>query len=315
MRQQRTIAEKVSCTGLGLHCGMPVQLTLRPGRVDSGVVFIRRCGAEKIEIGARPGAVSSTCHATTLSCGSVRVSTVEHLLAALHSLRIDNVRVELDSPEVPAMEGSALSFVRLLHSAGVYRQNAPGASIRILRPVEVVDGMRRISIEPSRGLRISYAVEFEHPAIGRQEFEVRRLNSEVFEREIAPARTFGFLEDVDELWRAGLARGCSLENTIVLDDCRVMNPEGLLWPNECVRHKILDLIGDLALLGLPIQGHVRAERGGHSLHHRLLRALLESPQAWRVVDGVENLSLSGSLSDHASSLTRGSVGQARVQNS
>ncbi len=314
MRQQRTIAEKVSCTGLGLHCGMPVELTLRPARANTGVVFVRRFAGERVEIRARARAVCSTSHATTLSSGRVRVSTVEHLLAALHSLQIDNVRAELDGPEVPVMEGSALSFVRLLNAAGIYRQNAPGASIRIVRPVEVSDGDRLISIEPGHGFQISYAVEFAHPAIGRQEFEVPRLTSEVFAREIAPARTFGFLEEVHELWRTGLARGGSLENTVVLDDRRVLNPEGLLWPDEFVRHKILDLIGDLSLLGLPIQGHVRVERGGHSLHHRLARAVIESPEAWRIIGGVDGL-VTSRLARHTSRSVGETSDEVRAQNS
>ena len=261
---------------------MPVQLTLRPARAHTGIVFVRRDVGEGSEIHARPGAVSSTSHATTLSQGDVSVSTVEHLLASLYSLGIDNVRVELDGPEVPVMDGSAQCFVDLLRSAGVYRQQAPRARFSVVRPLEVVDGERRISIEPAAGFRISYALDFEHPAIGRQELQIPRLGPRVFQREIARARTFGFLEEVNGLWRSGLARGGSLENTVVLDDRRVINHEGLRWPDEFVRHKILDLIGDLSLLGLPIHGHVRVERGGHSLHHRLACALLDNPDAWRV---------------------------------
>lgn len=289
MHKQRTIAEKVSARGTGLHCGQAVGLTLRPARSDHGVVFVRRDLPESREIPARPGSVRSTSHATTLACGDATVATVEHLLAALHSMQIDNVLVELDGPEVPVMDGSAIDFVELLRCAGVFQQSAPRARFCIVRPLEVVDGDRRISIEPSRGFRISYAVDFAHPAIGRQSLELPSLDSASFIREIARARTFGFLEEVNELWRAGLARGGSLENTVVLDENRVMNPNGLRWPDEFVRHKILDLIGDLSLLGLPVQGHVRVERGGHSLHHRLVCALLESPQSWRVKEGADVL--------------------------
>jgi UDP-3-O-[3-hydroxymyristoyl] N-acetylglucosamine deacetylase len=285
LRQQRTIAEKVSVQGVGLHCGLPIELTLRPGRIDSGVVFVRRDLPDEGEIPARPGAVRSTSHATTLARGAAVVSTVEHLLAALHAMRIDNVRVEVDGPEVPVMDGSAIGFVELLGRAGVFAQSAPRAQFSVVRPLEVDEGGKRIAIEPADGFYVSYALDFAHPAIGHQELELPRLGPGVFEREIARARTFGFLEEVNELWRAGLARGGSLENTVVLDERRVLNPDGLRWPDEFVRHKILDLLGDLSLLGLPIRGRVRVERGGHSLHHRLICALLENPQAWRVTDG------------------------------
>jgi len=283
LHQQCTIAEKVSCTGPGLHSAVPVQLTLHPARAGCGVVLLRRDGGRGIEIPVRPTAVSSTSHATTLACGEVKVATVEHLLAALHGLGIDNVQIEVDGPEVPVMDGSAAAFVHLLQRAGVYPQREQRAVLQVIEPVEIVEAERRISIEPDTGFRISYAIEFAHPAIGRQELAVAHLDAATFVREIACARTFGFLDEVNELWRAGLARGGSLQNTVVLDGQQVLNPEGLRWPDEFVRHKVLDLIGDLSLLGSRIQGHVRVERGGHSLHHRLVRALLATPAAWRIV--------------------------------
>lgn len=283
MFEQTTIAEKVSCTGRGLHSGLPIQLTLRPARANHGIVFVRTDEPGSVELPARPASVSTTFHATTLSRGETRVATVEHLLAALYALGIDNARVELDGPEVPVMDGSAAPFVSLVRSAGVFKQSESRAILRIERPVEVVDGDRSILIEPARRFRISYAIEFDHPAIGRQEYRMLRFTSRLFEREIAPARTFGFLHDVSALWRAGLARGGSLSNTIVLDDRRVLNSGGLRCPDEFVRHKVLDLVGDLALLGLPIQGHVRVERGGHGLHQALVREILASPEAWRLL--------------------------------
>ena len=279
---QQTIAEKVSCTGVGLHTGAPASLTLHPARADSGIVFVRIDGDERIEVPARASEVSSTELATTLGSGSASVATVEHLLAALYGLGIDNVRIEVDGPEVPVLDGSAAPFVYLLRSAGVFTQRRPRRVLEILRPIQVSDGVRSISIEPSRHFDVSYAVDFEHPAIGRQELELHPLAPEVFEVEIAPARTFGFLADVEAMWDAGFALGGSLENTVVLDDQRVMNREGLRFADEFARHKVLDLLGDLALMGVFLQGHVRAERGGHSLHQRLVRAIAEQPDAWRI---------------------------------
>ena len=289
MRQQ-TIAEKVSCTGIGLHSGRLVQLALHPARANAGIVFARTDLPGAPEIPARPGAVSSTQFATTLARDGVSVATVEHLLAAVHALGIDNLRVELDGPEVPVMDGSAASFAWLLREAGFFPQRAPRPVLRIRRPIAVEEGDRRILVEPARALRVSYAVDFEHPAIGRQEFQLDRLDAGLFEREVAGARTFGFLSEVQDLWRAGFARGGSLENAVVLDAEGVVNPGGLRWPDEFVRHKVLDLLGDLALIGLPLLGHVVVERGGHSLHQRLVAAVLDTPEAWRIEEPGSGLS-------------------------
>jgi UDP-3-O-[3-hydroxymyristoyl] N-acetylglucosamine deacetylase len=277
---QRTIAEKVSCTGIGLHGGAPVHLTLQPARAGSGVVFVRTDTPAPVEIPVHPDFVVDTRMATTLGVGDVRVGTVEHLLAALHGLGIDNVRVELDGPEVPVMDGSAASFVLLVRMAGIFEQRVPRRVLRIREPVEVRDGDRVARIEPGRGFRVSYAVDFDHPVIGRQSLSDMAVTPEVFEREISRARTFGFLRDVEALWRVGLGQGGGLENTVVLDERRVMNREGLRWPDEFVRHKVLDLVGDLALLGRPVEGHLRVSKGGHALHQALVAALLESePEA------------------------------------
>jgi UDP-3-O-[3-hydroxymyristoyl] N-acetylglucosamine deacetylase len=285
MRKQRTIAEKVSCTGIGLHNGAPVQLTLLPARANAGIVLVRTDLGTPVEIPARAAAVTSTRFATTLGRGDATVGTVEHLLAAVYGLGVDNIRIEVGGPELPVMDGSAASFVYLLRSAGIFEQRERCAVLRFRRPVEVRDGKRWIRIEPAREFRISYAVEFDHPAVRRQEFSLTGGDPGRFEREVAAARTFGFLNDVRSLWDAGLAKGGSLENTVVLDDEGVVNPEGLRWPDEFVRHKVLDLYGDLALLGLPIEGHVRAERGGHALHQRLVSAVLADPHAWRIHQG------------------------------
>jgi UDP-3-O-[3-hydroxymyristoyl] N-acetylglucosamine deacetylase len=282
---QQTIAEKVSCTGIGLHSGEPVQLTLHPARTDSGIVFVRTDLGAPVEIPARARSVSSTTFATTLGCNGVSVGTVEHLLAAVYGLGIDNVRIELDGPELPVMDGSAAPFVYLLRSAGIFAQRAPRRVLRVRRKLEIVDGQRSISIEPARDFRVTYAVDFDHPVIRRQELRLGPIDAEGFERDISAARTFGFLREVRGLWEAGFARGGSFDNTVLLDEESVANPGGLRWSDEFVRHKVLDLFGDLALLGMPVRGHVRAERGGHALHQQLVNALLANPEAWVVDEG------------------------------
>ncbi|MCC6642689.1 MAG: UDP-3-O-acyl-N-acetylglucosamine deacetylase [Deltaproteobacteria bacterium] len=281
--RQRTIAEKISCTGIGLHSGAPVQLTLHPARLDTGIVFVRSDAGRGAEIPARIDRVGSTQLATTLGHNGSGVGTVEHLLAALYGLGIDNVRIELDGPEVPVMDGSAAPFVFLIRAAGIFEQRGARRVLRVRRPVEVRDGERMARIDPCRGFRISYHIDFRHPAIGRQDLPDFELSEGSFERELSRARTFGFLHEVEALWRAGLGRGGSLDNTIVLDERQVLNPEGLRMADEFVRHKALDLLGDLALLGLPLEGRVRVVRGGHALHQRLMRALLDTPGATEIV--------------------------------
>jgi UDP-3-O-[3-hydroxymyristoyl] N-acetylglucosamine deacetylase len=279
---QRTIAEKISCTGIGLHSGAPVQLTLLPARVGSGIVFVRTDLAHPVEIPARAEFVTSTRYATTLGRGDATVGTVEHLLSALYALGVDNARIEVDGPEVPVMDGSAASFVFLIHAAGLFDQRTPRRRMRIRRRLEVREGDRVVRVEPARDLRVSYAVDFVHPAIGRQALENLSIDGDGFERELARARTFGFLHEVEALWRAGLARGGSLDNTVVLDGRRVLNRSGLRFADEFVRHKTLDLLGDLALIGMPLAAHVVVERGGHALHQQLVAKLLATPGAWTV---------------------------------
>jgi UDP-3-O-[3-hydroxymyristoyl] N-acetylglucosamine deacetylase len=281
--KQRTIAEKITCTGIGLHTGAPVELALAPALAGTGVVFASRQGDRLVEIAATPENLSSTANATTLSAGGASVATVEHLLAALRSLGVDNVRIEIDGPEVPVMDGSAASFDYLIRTAGLFTQPEARQVFVVRRAVTWEDGLRSIRFEPSKVFRISYAVDFEHPAIGRQEFEVPELTQAFFEKELARARTFGFLDQVDALRRAGLARGGSLLNTVVLDESGVINEGGLRWPDEFVRHKVLDLLGDVALLGRPIRAHISVERGGHALHHAGVAKLLAQPDSWKLV--------------------------------
>jgi UDP-3-O-[3-hydroxymyristoyl] N-acetylglucosamine deacetylase len=282
--RQRTIAETISCTGIGLHTGAPVHLTLRPAPPGSGLVFLRTDVTHPVEIPVRPDAVNGTSYATTLGRGDVTVSTVEHLLSALYCLGIDNARVEVDGPEVPIMDGSAASFVFLIRAAGIAPQPGLRPRLRVRKRFEIHDGQRRIRVEPSRSLKVSYTIDFAHRAVGRQTVRSLVLSDGSFEREICRARTFGFLHEVEALWRAGLGRGGSLDNTVVLDDARVLNPEGLRWPDEFVRHKVLDLLGDLALLGLPLEAHVEVERGGHAMHQRLVSEILGRPDLTRLVD-------------------------------
>ncbi len=293
--RQRTIAQRVSCTGVGLHSGRPVRLRLLPAPAGSGIVFVRTDGVAPVEIPAAPDSVVSTHHATSLGRDGVAVATVEHLLAALYAFGVDNVRVEVDGPEVPTLDGSASSFVFLIRSAGIRAQDAPRSLLCVRRRIEVRDGQRQIRVEPARRFQVSYAVDFDHCLIGRQEFHLARLDPESFERDIAPARTFGFLREVHALRSAGLARGGSLDNTLVLGATKLLNPSGLRWPDEFVRHKLLDLLGDLAVLGVPIQGHVHVERGGHTLHQKLVAAIAADPHAWRVL-GPQPSSLPGSPS-------------------
>lgn len=282
--QQATIARSVECGGTGLHSGQPVRVELSPAAADEGVVFV---GSDGVPVRATIEAVRSSERATVLgsSCGQASFETVEHLLAVLSMLRVDNVRVRVDGSELPAKDGSALPFLALVRGAGRVELPAPCRAIELVAAVEVAEGDRFVRAEPSAGFRLEYGIEFAHVSIGRQEVAFDRLDAEVFEREIAPARTFGFFEDVESLRAAGLARGATLENTVVLDDRGLMNEEALRFSDEFVRHKALDLLGDLALLGAPLRASVRAEKAGHRLHHQLVRAILDQAGARRAAAG------------------------------
>ncbi|MFK7898310.1 MAG: UDP-3-O-acyl-N-acetylglucosamine deacetylase [Myxococcota bacterium] len=290
--QQTTLAETVVCCGLGLHSGKDVELTLRPAAADSGIRFVRGGGEgqslDDAGILASPAAVRSTQRATTLGGGSgdeAEIATVEHLLATFYALDIHNVRIEVAGPEVPVTDGSAAPLLEWVRRAGRVSLAERRREIEILSPVEILDGDRLIRIGPNAGgggLRIDYAIDFPHPCIGFQSIGFEELNETVFEREIAGARTFGFANEVESLRAAGLAQGGSFENTIVLDETSVLNPEPLRWPDEFVRHKVLDLVGDLALFGATLHGHVEVVKGGHALHHALVCALRDDASLWRV---------------------------------
>ncbi len=286
--EQTTIARRVQCRGTGLHGGEEVDLALEPAEPDTGVVFVvpdpvRPGGCR--EIPARASAVRSSARATTLSDGAgASISTVEHLLATLSALGVDNVRVELSGDEVPGMDGSARPLVDWVRSAGRRGQAVTRRRLRVRRGFEIREGERSIRVEPADGLSVCYAIDFDHPCIGRQSLELAEVDEACFERELAGARTFGFQSEIETLRASGLALGGSFANAIVLDERRVLNDSGLRWPDEFVRHKVIDLLGDLALLGAPLEACVRVERGGHRLHHRLVAALLDRADVLEPID-------------------------------
>ena len=279
MSRQATIAAPVEVDGIGLHSGDSVQVRLRPAPERTGIVFLRADLAGRPHVPALFQHVVDTTLATTLACGSASVATVEHLVAALVASRIDNVLVDVHGPELPVLDGSARPWMELLGEAGRAEQVAHAARIVVRRRVEVVSGERRASLVPSSGFEVAATIDFPHPLIGRQSLGLALENGE-FGRELAWARTFGFAHEVDALRRAGLARGGSLDNAVVYGDAGVMNPEGLRAPDEPVRHKLLDLVGDLGLLGARLQGRLEAVRPGHGITLALLRALLADPDAY-----------------------------------
>jgi UDP-3-O-[3-hydroxymyristoyl] N-acetylglucosamine deacetylase len=287
MRQQQTVARSVACSGVGLHTGEPATLTLRPAPPDTGIVFILDDGHRPIMLNASVHNLVPTELCTALSMNGTSIKTVEHVLAALVGLEIDNAFVEIDAPEVPVLDGSAGPFVRLIKSAGIVQQERRQPFLKILRPITVADGLRRVVIEPASSTRVTYSIHFDHPLIRRQDYTFEWGVSS-FEQEIADARTFGFLKEVEALWARGLGRGGTLENTIVLSEQGILNDSGLRFQDEFVRHKILDLIGDLALLGVPFIGHLIADRSGHALHTKLIEQILDRPDAWMLVDAADS---------------------------
>jgi UDP-3-O-[3-hydroxymyristoyl] N-acetylglucosamine deacetylase len=251
--------------------------------VDTGVVFVRRDLPEAISIRAEMKAVAASAFATTLENRGVSITTVEHLLAAISGLRVDNMIAEVDAPEVPIMDGSAGPFVSLIQRTGIVEQEKPRQYMVVRETMTVADDGRWIEISPCENLKISYTVEYDHPLVSRQSCQVC-FPEGTFAEEIGPARTFGFLSDVAELQSKGYARGGSLENAVVLGDFGVLNKEGLRFPDEFVRHKILDLIGDLALLGHPLIAHVTAHKSGHAMNHRLLKEVLYHEEHWEMME-------------------------------
>ncbi len=279
---QRTLSSSVSCEGIGLHSGAAVKLTLRPAPANHGVVFVRTDLSRPVSIPATAQYVVDTELATNLGKDGVRVGTVEHLLGALLGLGLDNVRVELDGPEVPIMDGSAGPFAYLVQSAGVRVQEAPKSFVVVKKAVVVGDGDKEASLSPCDRFRMDVAIDFRHPLVSRQRLEMD-FSGRAFVREVSRARTFGFLRDVERLKAAGLARGGSLDNAIVIDDFSILNADGLRFPDEFVRHKALDAMGDLALFGHPVIGSLKTVKSGHTLHLRLVREVLADASAYAVV--------------------------------
>lgn len=279
MRLQQTLAHPVSCTGVGLHSGQPVTLTLRPAPPDTGIVFVNRNGHAGASLTASVKHLVPTELCTAISGNGFQVKTIEHVLAALAGLNVDNAFVDIDAGEAPVMDGSSAPFVRLILSAGLVSQGKRQSYLKITRPLEVVDGPRRIRIEPSSTPRITYTIQYDHPLIETQTYTYEH-SADTFESEIAGARTFGFLQEVEALWARGLGRGGNLDNTVVLSKDGILNESGLRFTNEFVRHKVLDLIGDFSLLGVPFIGHLVADRSGHALHTKLVKQILDHPDSW-----------------------------------
>lgn len=279
MIYQRTIKDSIAFTGIGLHTGQRVRIELRSAQPNTGITFIRE-DLDGTKIPARPSNFSASSYATSIRRNGASVQTVEHFMAAVYCLGIDNLEVAINGPELPILDGSAAPYIYMLHEAGAKIQTRMRKVLRVLKPVKISEENKVIAIYPSDSFRITYTIEFEHPLLRRQSRSLH-VNEEIFSDEIAPARTFGFLRDVEMLRRKGLALGGSLENAIVIGENRILNHH-LRYPDEFVRHKILDAVGDFAFLGHRIQGHIVARKAGHALHIALIHKLLSQKCAFEV---------------------------------
>lgn len=279
---QRTLASAVSLEGIGLHSGAKVNVRLVPARVNQGLAFVRTDLPGRPMIPVRADCVTDTALATTLGLGGAKVSTVEHLLAAVSGIGVDNLRIEVDGPEIPIMDGSAAPFARRMLDAGVRLQDEPKSFLVIKRPVVVSEGDKHALLSPARRFHVDCTIDFKHPLITDQQFSFD-FSDASFLRDVASARTFGFVRDVDRLRSVGLARGGSLENAVVVDDFSILNPEGLRFSDEFVRHKLLDALGDVSLLGRPVVGALTVYKTGHTLNHKLVTQVLSDPANYEVV--------------------------------
>jgi len=277
---QRTVARRASVTGVGLHSGRPATLTLAPAAPDTGVRFVRMDLG--VEVPARADLVVDTTLSTSLAVGAARVATVEHVLAALSGLGVDNCRVEVDGPEIPILDGSAAPFVWLVEEAGIVRQRVGKRFLVVEEPVEISDGDKLVRLDPASEMSVKFTVDFDHPLVTDQTFEFT-FSDRRFVRELAAARTFCFLRDIEYMKSKGLAQGGSLDNAIVIDEFSILNPEGLRFPDEFARHKVLDAIGDLSLVGMPVIGALTARKSGHAMNQALVRKVLATPRSHRVV--------------------------------
>ena len=302
MIKQKTLKNVIRATGIGVHTGNKIYLTLRPAPIDSGIIFRRVDFPEPVEIKACPENVGDTSLSTTLQKDGVTISTVEHLLSALSGLGIDNLFVDVSAPEVPIMDGSAGPFVFLVQSAGIAEQEAPKRFIRIKRKIEVKDGDKLARLEPYDGFRMDFSIDFSHPVIrGKAQEATFDFSTTSFVKEVSRARTFGFLRDAEKLRSMNLALGASMDNTVVLDDYRVLNEDGLRYEDEFVKHKMLDAIGDLYLLGKNVIGSFVGHKSGHSLNNMLLKELLANQDAWEIVtfESVEKAPIAYTWTDAA----------------
>ncbi len=281
IRFQRTIKNAIPCEGIGLHTGKTVKMMLKPAPAGTGVIFIRT-DLGNTEIGAVAANTAATSYATTLSQNNASVKTVEHLLAAFSGLNVDNVYVEINADEVPIMDGSARPFVKLIADTGIRTQEMLQPILKVIKPIFVREGNKQLAIWPAETTSISYFIDFNHPMLKEQSLQYQQ-SEEMFLREVSNARTFGFLSDVKTLQANGLARGASLDNAVALGEDSVLNKDGLRYKDEFVRHKILDLIGDLSLVGMPIIGHIVAHKSGHGLNAQMVSKLLSSPHNWMLL--------------------------------
>jgi UDP-3-O-[3-hydroxymyristoyl] N-acetylglucosamine deacetylase len=294
MQRQKTLAQSIQTSGVGLHTGVKVNLTLKPAPENTGFVFVRT-DLDNFEIPASVEFISLCSYATTLLRKGVLLSTCEHLLSALRGCGVDNCFIELDNIEIPILDGSSENFVELVERAGLVEQNAPQRFLEVLQKVEFEQGDKRMSIEPAERFEIECTIDFPHPFIKKQTYHFELKNGS-FGREIAAARTFGFSTEIEMLRKANLALGGSLDNAIVLTPDGMLNETPLRFQDEFVRHKILDIIGDFALLGMPVRGKIRAYKSGHAVHAALMSKLLKTESAWRIVESSEATPADSSLS-------------------
>ncbi len=284
MIRQRTLKSVVTATGVGLHSGVKVTLSLRPAAENTGVVFRRVDLDPPVDLPASPYSVVDTRLCSGLQNGGAKIGTVEHLMSALAGLGVDNAFVDVDGPEIPILDGSAAPFVFLIQSVGIATQNAPKRYLRVKKPVEYREGDKWVRLDPHDGFKLSFSIHFNHPAIDRTGTQVTiDFAKQSYAREVARARTFGFMHEVEYMRDHGLARGGSLDNAIVMDEYRVLNADGLRYADEFVKHKVLDAIGDLYLAGHPLLAAYSAYKSGHALNNQILRALLEDKSAWEIV--------------------------------
>ena len=283
MRQQQTLTKSAFLSGIGLHSGSLASIAIHPAPTNTGIIFVKQVGDQIASCPATIQYLEQTDHCTTLQAGDFQVQTVEHILSALTGLEIDNAYVEIQGHEIPAADGSAAPFVEILEDCGVIPQDEPRSYIKIVQPIHIEDGQRSIAVLPSALPSVNYFIDFPHPLIQQQDYQ-HSCTPQEFTRNIASARTFAFRQEVEFLWSRGLGLGGSLNNTVVFSETGLVNEDELRFQNECVRHKVLDLIGDLSLLGFPIIGHFEAKRAGHLLHTQLVHAILDNPDKWIILN-------------------------------